>query len=129
VSARASFLAARSLYRRGLREPAAHSRGNPDIAYRNAWARPSSRRPLCDEAVAQASRLNPRCAEFLGRRDEPRMVSAARLMFEYDNPPMDTGHPYKRQALQKLRSRLFVFGQCRMPLYRFGAIRQLEIAA
>lgn len=130
MSARATFRQARSLYRRGLREPVVQCAGEPDLAVLNAWARPYDRRPLCEQGTAMASLLEPRSVQFLGRRAEAPMVSFPRAMFAHENPRMyecgedgerrDVGHPYRRRALRELSNRLFWVRHMRQKLYAFG---------
>lgn len=146
MTARATFRQARSLYRRGLREPAVRYEGapqSPNARILNSWARPSYGRPLCDQATALAWQLSPRCILFLGARDEKPMVSGPRAQFERENPcqidygPLgnrrDVSYPYRRQALRELSARLFHARIYREPLYRFStagmaALRMVEAA-
>lgn len=116
--ARIAFRRARSLYRRGLREPAVHCPGEPELAARNAWARPSIRRPLCEQGTAIACRIDQRAITFLGRRPPERNVSVPRWhyqratapMFDWrangERVPVPPCRQRKARALQELRGRL-----------------------
>lgn len=114
MNARAQFKAARSLYRHGLRVAPVTIPGNIDsnfIPERNA----RRRRPECDEALAMASRLNPRAPQFIPRVPAAPFVSTLRTLYRHNNPRMfsdngfgsrDVGHPYKRHALRELGTAL-----------------------
>lgn len=89
MTAREAFHSARRQYRLGQREPAVRHDGVPELAYRNAWARPSYSRPLCDEArIAVTRRFGDRAATFLPRHQPTKRVSRPRYLWEAEMRPM-----------------------------------------
>lgn len=117
MNAREAFRHGRSLYRRGLREPArvvderlTRSGRNPN-GLRHV-------RPLCDQGTAVACRVDPRAITYLGRRAPERTTSVPRWHYRRDVAPMfelraggerapvPLSVERKRRALAGLRGRL-----------------------
>lgn len=138
MNARAQFYTARSLYRHGMRVAPVFIPGDPEACQSvRRWGR--SIRPECQEALAMASRLNPRCAQFLPRIAAAPLVSTLRALFHHHNPRMyewagggyrrEVGHPYRRQALRELGTGMLLCGSPILPgpTQPLAVIRQTEI--
>jgi hypothetical protein len=119
VTAREAFRAARSQHRLGQREPAVRHEGVPELAYLNAWARPSYTRPLCDEArIAIERRFGHRAATFLPRHQPTKRVSRPRYLWEREVRPMIYCGPNGDRSEVSLPS----------PMQRFNARRELGMS-
>lgn len=114
MNAAATFKAARSLYRHGLRIAPVFLPGNPDSNFIPDRVGRSVR-PECEEAMAMASRLHPMAPQFVPHIPAAPFVSTLRRQYRHNNPRMhadngfgsrSVGYPYRRQALQELRTAL-----------------------
>lgn len=123
MNARAQFKAARSLYRHGMRIAPVFVPGNvdsnfgPDRIGRKV-------RPECEQAMAMASRLHPKAPQFIGRAPAAPFVSTLRTLYRHNNPRMhadngfgsrNVGYPYKRHALNELRTGLLFASKAILP--------------
>lgn len=93
TTAKATFRAARSLYRQGLREPASVRDERLTRSGRNSQALYSIR-PKCDRAVAMVAGIDDRAPAYLGPNVQMRVVSLPRYHYEHQRGANITSCPY-----------------------------------
>lgn len=117
MNAKTTFRHARHLWRLADADPGYSFDNRVTRSGRNPLAH-GHVNPTRDRAVAEAYKLDPRCAALLLRRMEAPMDSTLRARFHADNPRMkevvggkwvDAGHPHRRHALAQLRAGLLTF--------------------